>query len=214
MVDDIIERLEGKGIRIYSSKLSVNSKIITSTNKEASVVKVSGDLVYWVSGKDDFGSDFVKDVKIAEKKKTAQKFNNGDIVLVAGVVEGMRGKYYSVRFNDGTISLFEEKEMTKTAKKSFQKKTAGTWALPFTVDKASDLEKFVTELKGGANPISEELYNLYGDDDLMDDLQTILPLAVKIIQKYIKKLLAEYKSDPEDFTEKLDPDAEEILRSI
>lgn len=161
MVDDIIERLEGKGIKIYSSKLSVNSKIITSTNKKAEVVKVSGDLVYWVSGKDDFGSDFIKDVKIAERKKTA-----------------------------------------------------GTWALPFTVDKASDLEKFVTELKGGANPISEELYSLYGDDNLMDDLLVISDMAVRIIRKHVKNLLAVYKKDPEDFTEKLDSDAEIILRSI
>ena len=162
MVDDVIKRLENRGIKVYSSKkIVVGSKIITSTNKKAEVIKVSGDLVYWVSGKDDFGSDFIKDVKIAERKKKA-----------------------------------------------------GTWSLPFTVDKASDLEKFVNELKGGANPISEELYNLYGDDDLMDDLQTVLPRAIQIIQKHIRKLLSEYKSDPEDYTEKLDPDAEIILRSI
>jgi hypothetical protein len=56
-----------------STKLSVNSEIITSTNKKAKVVKVSGDLVYWVSDdKKDFGSDFIKDIKIAERKKTAR----------------------------------------------------------------------------------------------------------------------------------------------
>ena len=163
MVDDIIERLEGKGIRIYSSKkIVVGSKILTSTNKKAEVVKVSGDLVYWVSGKDDFGSDFIKDVKLAERKKTA-----------------------------------------------------GTWELPFTVEEATKLKNLVGDVEqGNKSQLAQELYDLFGDDELFDDLPNVDSRVAQIIRKHVKDLLDKYENDPTTFKDKLEPEAEEILRSI
>ena len=52
-------------------------------------------------------------------------------------------------------------------------KTAGTWALPDTPDKASQLAAIVRTLRGGELPakdVSEHIYRLLGDDDLFDEL--------------------------------------------
>jgi len=50
-----------------TKKFAINDKIITLTNIPAKIVKVSGNLVFWVSeDRKDFGSDFVESVRLKE----------------------------------------------------------------------------------------------------------------------------------------------------
>lgn len=62
-----------------SKKISVNDKILTSTKKKAKVVKVSDDIVFWVSidGEKDFGSDFVEDIEPFEAHEPFEEHSFG-----------------------------------------------------------------------------------------------------------------------------------------
>lgn len=189
-------------------KIAVNDKILTSSKKKAKVVKVSDDLIFWVSidGEKDFGSDFVDEVELFEEHEPHEPFERH---------RRERGE----PIDSGLTKEVPLEETIELANKNKRKKKAGTWSLPFTEEKASELSAFVEEIETeGFRYVEDKLYSLYGDDKLFDAIYSLFkPLELqvaKIIKSAIKDLLDDYETNPENFKEELDPAAKEILERI
>jgi len=94
----------------------------------------------------------------------------------------------------------------------------GTWALPFTGDKADRLHSLVADLDTTFELDMTKLYDLLGDDDLWDELnkidKSVKQGKMKAMKKAIKDMVDHYEKTPEDFKDKFEPEALEILKSI
>lgn len=91
----------------------------------------------------------------------------------------------------------------------------GTWALPFTKEKAQKLYDLLCTDKykdlGDRDKI-DILYNVLGDDQLLDDLEGKFNKA--IVKKHLKRILNKYDESPDYFRDKIEKKAKEILENI
>ena len=96
----------------------------------------------------------------------------------------------------------------------------GTWALPNTTEKAKALHELMQKPLKANSKAESKLYNLYGDDELFDD---IIDRRVEdgtnydlrfLVATYIKGTLDYLKKSPESFYVKFDQEAIKILEQI
>ena len=107
----------------------------------------------------------------------------------------------------------------KIAKKVKEKKTMkeGTWSHPYTQEKA---QKLATLMENPINPkeATDKLYDLVGDDILFDSFHEAEDNKVEDVRpevrSYIKEILERYNEKPEDFKQKFEDEALEILQSM
>jgi hypothetical protein len=121
---------------------------------------------------------------------------------------------------DAFVAAYEAKDAAKGH-------TAGTWSLPYTKAQAKKLAELVKGLREkkwqdiSVDDVESALYPLYGDDALFDSLDALREdeeasgsLFSSIIKKALKEMLKHYKSDPEDFKDKFEPEALAILNKL
>ena len=96
----------------------------------------------------------------------------------------------------------------------------GTWALPNTKEKANALKELMQKPLKANSKAEDKLYNLYGDDELFDDIidrraeeGTNYDLRF-LVATYIKGTLDYLKKSPESFYVKFDSEALKILESM
>lgn len=106
-------------------------------------------------------------------------------------------------------------------KKASKKREAGTWELPNTVDKARELASIIEDIKSknlNFKEFYERLTNVFGDDELYDELdeieQSALKETISVIKKYVKRFLKDYEDYPESFNVKFSKEAIEILKNL
>ncbi len=126
-----------------------------------------------------------------------------------------------------------------------KKISAGTWSLPFKEKKAKKLHDLVADImeveSKGADlkipAILKTLYDTYGNDALLDDVEKIIPdpsenkkkgkskygilldkekasRVLAVIKKAVAQLLRDYHSEPKTFKESLNEKAAEYLDKI
>ena len=110
-------------------------------------------------------------------------------------------------------------EGAKKIAKRMKEIKEGVWALPNTVAKAKKLAELMKEPLSSEVAV-ENLYDVLGDDELWDDFKykggtpriddDVRPLVKKRVRQYLK----DYKEDPKGFKQKLDPEAEKILKGL
>ena len=124
------------------------------------------------------------------------------------------------------FELWLDESRTRKGKSITERKIReGTWAVPFTPEKAAKLATIVKNLKANKKVTGSELYDVFGADDLFDALEfvdkgdeTSDMVAGKgnaqIIQRYLGDMLADYEADPSSFRDKLSDKVKQILQGI
>jgi len=96
----------------------------------------------------------------------------------------------------------------------------GTWALPNTTQKAKRLQELFAKPIYFTKKIKSELYDLYGDDELWDEIgDRTFEYGTKydirfLIASYIDGLLKYYEGKSQYFYVKFDKNAIKILKDI
>lgn len=93
----------------------------------------------------------------------------------------------------------------------------GTWAIPNTINKAKKLKSLLSKPLYANDNIINELSEVYGDDDLFDEIgeyrcpESDIRILIKI---YIKNLIDLFIKEPECFNIKFEKGALKILNQI
>lgn len=108
------------------------------------------------------------------------------------------------KINESRLANFTAKLEALTGKKVSLKE--GTWVVPDTAKKATRLKEIIQQLEQGSGDVSEfykTLWNVYGDDHLMDDLDNVLdktkPALTKVLKRHIAGLVKGYEKRPDEF---------------
>jgi len=100
------------------------------------------------------------------------------------------------------------------------KKFSGAWVVPFTEERARQLQDIVNwiEIGGLRDIVDEKLYDVYGSDELFDSIEDLIDdisdKLSNLIRTEVLGLLSDYDDEPEGFQEKLEPEAKEILEKL
>lgn len=92
----------------------------------------------------------------------------------------------------------------------------GTWALPNTKQKAEKLQELFREPIYSNQETKDALYDLYGDDELFDDIDgaEYKEDIRYLIACYLDKMIKYYNEKPECFNVQFDKNAIKILKAI
>ncbi len=139
-------------------------------------------------------------------------------------IDPMSDTYILVALEKGTKLKYDPQYVVKMDENSFEisasnKKRAGTWSLPYTEEKAKKLAEIIQSLPDGdlsalqKDSLEDELYFVFGDDMLFDDIDSGKNVKQKLVL-HISKLIQYYKSNPESFRGKFTGNALGILEQI
>lgn len=91
-------------------------------------------------------------------------------------------------------------------------KMAGTWAIPYNSEKAKELANIIK--KFDEKEISKNLYDIFGNDELYDKIDSLQEQFVDVLKEYVEKLLNSYGKNPDSFKGQFDGESLGILREI
>lgn len=197
---------------LYQNKLVDNYDLyeLIDTNKLADLMMENK--CGWIFSIDDTDNSFytdLADLDLTEVTHERKEYGIGDSINIGnitGIIEDYDDKYFYVRdSNANTVKIKKIKD--------------GTWELPFTKEKAEKLYDLVcTNKYDSCDDKMKILYGLYGSDSLFDALYNYSKETTEFnpntVKRYVKKVLNEYKENPENFFVKLEPEAKVILEKI
>ena len=156
--------------------------------------------------------------------KRLKKSDNGRLIVEywAGAKDFLSGVPGINWEKQGNKILIKEDTNMKSFKdilKDSEPIQEGTWNLPFTLKQAKALQKVMKNPVPSGEKGTKMLSGLIGDDSLYDDIEGASGAGGKddvrdMIKNWVADILKDYKDEPDNFGDKLDPKAEKILRKL